>query len=817
MIASLAMYVMPVAAASIIALVAKVTLVLALGLLVTSRVRRSAPELRHMLLLIAIVASMALPLALVIAPTWDAPILPPSDVRATTNTGDVTAREHANATSPQAPAITSAPATQIAQMASRTSRVTLFTREMLGTALALLWLAGIATVLLAIAAGRLRLRVVRNRAWALQLPEWRTLLEQECVRARVTKDVALLVSPVASTPLTWGSRSAVILLPEDALEWPEDHRRVVLRHELAHVVRYDALAQLLAAVTCALYWFHPLVWIAARRLRAECERACDDRVLVSGTPAAEYAAHLLEVARSARSLGGPGFLSVAMARPSQLEGRLLAILDDNRQRIALSRRTRWVAIALSAAIVVIVSAFRPVARTASEVAPRAFAIVPTVASPTLASASVVPAADLPALVRAITPGATDSSFEKSVNVRVGETLTLDLEHTGAEITITGWNESRVRVRGSLGGRSWRETEVGLVADGGGALLRTRYLGSSRTTTFSNRFEIQVPRRFNVEISSAGGSITIADVDGTFRGSTGGGSIDIRRAAGDVRLGTGGGDIRVADSNLRGSVSTGGGAVRIDNVKGGLTGSSGSGDVLYDNRNADRATSNSVRPREENRPRYIIDGVEASDEEAARMGLGRSRTTTSGSSTTTLVSADQSGVDERFGANGIRRNKAGGHIVLDEAPDGARLTTGGGAIRVGASSGEVFASTGGGPIDIGPAAGSVVATTGAGDVTVMFTGRGVHSADIRSGRGRATLVLPADISATLILETAYTENHGRKTRIQSDWPLTITESPEWDGSVGTPRRYVRSRLVLGAGEGVIRVRVVNGDVSVRRSP
>src|SRR5207237_1333891 len=170
--------------------------------------------------------------------------------------------------------------------------------------------------------------------------------------AGVTRDVRLLSSSVVSTPLTWGSTSPVILLPEDAVDWSEDHRRVVLRHELAHVARRDSLAQLVAGFVCALYWFHPLVWIAERRLRAECERACDDTVVSLGTPAAEYAAHLLEVARSARAFGAPGFLSVAMARPSQLEGRLLAVLNESRQRISLSRGARRVTVVASGLLLI---------------------------------------------------------------------------------------------------------------------------------------------------------------------------------------------------------------------------------------------------------------------------------------------------------------------------------------------------------------------------------------------------------------------------------------------------------------------------------
>jgi len=101
--------------------------------------------------------------------------------------------------------------------------------------------------------------------------------------------------------------------------------------------------------------------------------------------------------------------------------------------------------------------------------------------------------------------------------------------------------------------------------------------------------------------------------------------------------------------------------------------------------------------------------------------------------------------------------------------------------------------------------------------VAFAGGGAHSGEMTTGNGQIELVLPSDISATVILETAYTNNFSRKTRIESDWPVTVTESPDWDTSQGSPRKYVRSRLVLGSGEGVITVRAVNGNVVVKRAP
>ena len=163
------------------------------------------------------------------------------------------------------------------------------------------------------------------------------------------------------------------------------------------------------------------------------------------------------------------------------------------------------------------------------------------------------------------------------------------------------------------------------------------------------------------------------------------------------------------------------------------------------------------------------------------------------------------------------SSAGGDISLPEAPDGARVTTGGGAVRIGPSAGEVYASTGGGLIDIGPASGSVEAHTGAGNVTITLTGAGSHSVDVTSGKGQVVLVVPRDLSATLDLESAYTNNLGHETRIESDWPLTVTSTKDWDSSEGTPRKYVRVRQAIGGGGGggVIRVRTVNGNVVLRR--
>jgi beta-lactamase regulating signal transducer with metallopeptidase domain len=83
--------------------------------------------------------------------------------------------------------------------------------------------------------------------------------------------------------VTIGILRPVILLPADAVSWPVERRALVLAHELAHVGRFDTLTQLMAQVAVALFWFDPLLWLAARRMGVEREFACDDAGLREGS------------------------------------------------------------------------------------------------------------------------------------------------------------------------------------------------------------------------------------------------------------------------------------------------------------------------------------------------------------------------------------------------------------------------------------------------------------------------------------------------------------------------------------------------------
>ncbi len=175
-------------------------------------------------------------------------------------------------------------------------------------------------------------------AWAARLRECYSRLEfaseAECealARARrqlsVSRRVRLLCSEREREPSLLGIRYPTITIPIGLQsELSASEFDAVLLHELAHLRRRDNQAGALVHFLVCVFWFHPLLWIAEKRLLAERERACDEVVVRCGTTPGIYVAGILKVCRF-QLFDRPGGVSAMTG--SDLKTRLELILSSH--------------------------------------------------------------------------------------------------------------------------------------------------------------------------------------------------------------------------------------------------------------------------------------------------------------------------------------------------------------------------------------------------------------------------------------------------------------------------------------------------------
>ena len=229
-----------------------------------------------------------------------------------------------------------------------------------------LWIAGALFFLARWRLNAMRLAALVRRAGVLTDSGWNAQVRAVAAELGIDRHVALLVSNEIEVPITTGIMFPRIVLSPDYPEWTPTRRSAILNHELAHIKRLDAFTQALANLAASVYWFHPLVWLMVRAMRAERERACDDHVLATGTKASDYAHELLDIVSGLRE---PELAAaLAMARRSQLEGRVLAVLNPALPRGSVSRRSALALAILTLCIVLPLSAMRPASQSSTPAA-----------------------------------------------------------------------------------------------------------------------------------------------------------------------------------------------------------------------------------------------------------------------------------------------------------------------------------------------------------------------------------------------------------------------------------------------------------------
>ncbi|HEY0996253.1 MAG TPA: M56 family metallopeptidase [Gemmatimonadaceae bacterium] len=365
---------------SLILLLLKATLLLAGAWGVTRLLARASAGMRHLVWLVTVAGLLAVPALATWAPLRVA-VLPAAEGPAARD-----AQVTPSVTTPEAPPVTTPADARDASLPSAPSPAPMtpatdglgvpggnVARLLFDGALPLalvVWIAVSLALLLSIAWSWLAVRRILRRAEPLDGREWRDLLYEVADRFGLDEPPALLCSHQVAMPFACGVVRPAIVLPGECEAWSVERRRAVLLHELAHVRRRDLVGHTLARVACALYWFHPMVWSAAKALRNESERACDDMALDCGAHAPDYAEHLLEIVTSVRADRTPA-VAMAMARRSEFEGRMLAILDPDRPRARPGRRQVLATTLSLGMMAVLISAAAPAPRTAAVHGPTA--------------------------------------------------------------------------------------------------------------------------------------------------------------------------------------------------------------------------------------------------------------------------------------------------------------------------------------------------------------------------------------------------------------------------------------------------------------
>ena len=182
--------------------------------------------------------------------------------------------------------------------------------------------------------------------------QWQQKLHSLCYQFHLQRQVQLRISDQLRAPVSWGLWRPVILLDRASFArvTNNDQSEIddILRHELAHIAHFDWLSLILARVVAAFYWFHPLIWLMLRNLQFHMECAADDRVLKSGGSASSYAQTLLQVSKQAEL--PPSSVNALAARGKSLMDRIMAILEAQRPRAAVSKSTWIISVVISLAI-----------------------------------------------------------------------------------------------------------------------------------------------------------------------------------------------------------------------------------------------------------------------------------------------------------------------------------------------------------------------------------------------------------------------------------------------------------------------------------
>lgn len=310
-------------------------------------------------------------------------------------------------------------------------------------------------------------------------------------------------------------------------------------------------------------------------------------------------------------------------------------------------------------------------------------------------------------------------------------------------------------------------EVGMrVSDDGSLYLQGRFPRAliekhDRSLSLGANYDIQVPARFNVDVETRGGSLTVERLEGELRAVTAAGSIRTGNIGGPTRVETAGGNIEVENIGGRLEARTAGGHIRTGDVQGDAVIETSGGKIL-----TGRVTG------------------------ALRAGTAGGDIVVGGATRDVIVQT------------------AGGKIRLGDVGGRVRAETAGGSIFLETAIGPVQVQTAGGSIHLVRVGSGVHAVTTAGSIQAQIaaTRESFQPSLLETSFGDVVVYLPDDLPLTIDAEILQASGH----TIKTDFPLQVTQDP------GYGPRTVEGRGQLNGGGAELRIRTTMGNILIRKA-
>lgn len=295
----------------------------------------------------------------------------------------------------------------------------------------------------------------------------------------------------------------------------------------------------------------------------------------------------------------------------------------------------------------------------------------------------------------------------------------------------------------------------------GVSLKGKSSGRQNSGRLWVMFEVNIPKNYNLEVSTGGGNIEMDDINGRVALATSGGNLIAGNISGSARLETDGGHISVKAVAGELVAVTGGGHITTGAVTGNAVLRSGGGHI--------RVAS--------------VGGV-------AHLETGGGN-----------VTLEHSGTE-------LVAETGGGQIQVGEAAGLVRAKTGGGGIRVVRLSGPTNLETGDGSIYLTQVDSAVRASTNVGGITAWFVAPSKQPGmcEFQSGDGDIVVYIPRQLPVTIDAQIQQGDQH--RVIVDPAFPLTVSYSGGSDG-----RRTVRAEGSINGGGEVIRLRTVAGNIHV----